>query len=104
MEIGHLMKSSRKLKGFTVARMADLMNVSQPTIVRWENGTIDVPSSVLMRFIETLDLTPSEFFAETQEHEPLPSSVRQVMESIKKLTPQKLKILKDVLDTWIETD
>lgn len=47
----------------SVSHMADLMNVSQPTITRWENGTIDVPSSVLIRFITALGISLADFFA-----------------------------------------
>ncbi|TEB15143.1 Helix-turn-helix domain protein [Pelotomaculum sp. FP] len=98
MDIGWRMKEARKIKGFTVAHMADLMGVTQPTITRWENGTIDIPSSVLIRYINALGLTPAEFFSEQLKE--LPPEIRQVLEKIKKLSPRQLQVLNTVLDEW----
>ena len=103
MQIGSLMKNARKLKGFTVAHMAELMDVSQPTIVRWENGTIDVPSSVLLRYIDKLGLNPREFFNNGAPTD-LPIEVHRIITKVQKLPSNKLKVLESVLDTWLDSD
>jgi len=103
MQVGALMRIARKSKNFTVAHMAELMGVSQPTIVRWENGTIDVPCSVLLRFIDKLDLSPREFFNSVSSKDTSPKVIR-ILAKVQKLPPNKLTILESVLDTWIESD
>lgn len=98
MDVGKRMKVARKIKGISVSKMADMMDVSQPTVTRWENGTIDIQFSTLKRYIENLGYTFTEFFCDNTFE--LPEETQDILEKIKLLSPQRLKILTDVLNDW----
>lgn len=97
MEISKRLKELRKSKSITVARMAEIMEVSQPTITRWENGTIDIPSSVLVRICTALGLTLAEFFAE--ETSDLPHDLRQLLKEAEGLTVEQRQKLTEFIRT-----
>jgi transcriptional regulator with XRE-family HTH domain len=48
-----IVKAKRDERGWTQAKLAELANVSQPTILRWERK---VPASALPVLMEVLDL------------------------------------------------
>jgi transcriptional regulator with XRE-family HTH domain len=80
-----------------VETMADLMHVSQTTVTRWENGSIDIPSSVLLRYCEHLGIPLAEIFAEDTPE--LPFHLRQLLASAKELTPSQVEQLSLFLET-----
>ncbi len=95
MDIGHRLRDARKLKRFTVEQMADIMGVTQPTISRWENGSIDIPSSALMGYISALGLTLSEFFSDQAPE--IPPDIRQMVELVKNLTPVQRELITSLI-------
>ena len=42
-------KAERAMIGFSQEALAKKMNVSTPTVQRWEYGTVDIPTSVLCK-------------------------------------------------------
>lgn len=62
MKVGMMLREARKEKGMKAEEAAELMGVAVPTITRWENGAIDIPSSVLFKYIQVLGKTLAEFF------------------------------------------
>lgn len=67
MRVGMKLRDARKERGMKVEEAAELMGVAVPTVTRWENGSIDIPSSALFKYIEVLGMTPAEFFGDSEE-------------------------------------
>ncbi len=104
MDVGARIRNLRKSKKLTTRDLAELADISQPVISRLENNTRSADVELIERICSALNLSLQDFFADVQEQESLPLEVRQVIDKVKKLPPDKLKVLNDVLDTWIEND
>ncbi|MBM7854975.1 transcriptional regulator with XRE-family HTH domain [Desulfohalotomaculum tongense] len=102
IDIGVRIKELRKQRNISAKQLAITLGVSQSFISGIENGTKKCSIENLYKICNALGITLSEFFADTQEAKPLPPEVRQVIDKVKKLPPQKLKVLNDVLDTWAD--
>ena len=100
MNVGARIKSLRKYNNLTTRELAALADIPQPVISRACSADVEL----IQRICTALGITLSEFFADTQDREPLSPEVRRVCDKVAKLPTEKLKILKSVLDTWIEDD
>ncbi len=100
--IGNRVISLRKLHNISANRLSKDLNVDPSTINKIEKGTAKPSMDLLFNICNYFDVSLSEFFAETNEQEPLPEEIQQIIDKAKKLTPDKLKILNDVLNTWVE--
>lgn len=105
MDVGARIRQIRKSKNLSERELADLTSISQPVINRLENNTRTADIDSIKRICSALGLTLSQFFADKPDSVPeLPSEINQAIEKIRKLPPQRLKILNDVLDDWIKGD
>lgn len=97
MNVGKRIQTLRKLKNISGAKLADLIDVSQAQISRYETGQNEVPLSILESICSVLGVTLAEFFSE--EVPDLPSDVRQLLQEAKKLTPEQRKKLIEFIRT-----
>ncbi|GAB6159372.1 hypothetical protein JCM39194_25730 [Desulfotomaculum varum] len=100
MDIASRIIELRKNIGFNTNQLAKLANISYSTLYEVETGKKQPSVYTLEKICTALGITLSEFFSDTQEQEPLPPEVRQICEKVKQLSPDKLKVLNAVLDTW----
>ena len=88
-------KNESKPSYDTLIFLADFFNVSIDYLV----GRSDDPQ----RILSALGVTLGEFFTDDSATE-MPPEVHQIFNKVIKLPHEKIKILNDVLDTWVESD
>jgi len=103
-DIGSRIIYLRKLHNISANKLSKELKVDPSTINKIEKGTAKPSVDLLFKICEYFDITLAEFFADTQEQESLPPEVRRVCGKVQKLSPDKIKVLESVLDTWIEND
>jgi len=62
VEIGRLLTKLREEKGYSTYRLAIESGVSSGVIVRVEKGEREPKINTLLRILQGLDITPSNFF------------------------------------------
>ncbi|ACV63239.1 transcriptional regulator, XRE family [Desulfofarcimen acetoxidans DSM 771] len=103
--------------------VANAINISRPAISQFASGE-NLPSAEKLvaladffgvsidylvgrsddpRIPNALSNTICDFFADDSAPE-MPPEVRQIVNKVIKLPHEKIKILNDVLDTWVESD
>ncbi|WP_166512337.1 helix-turn-helix domain-containing protein [Desulfallas thermosapovorans] len=93
----------RETAGMSKGKLALEAGVSAAYIGQLESKNKQPTVDTLSRICQALGITLSEFFA--SDHPPeLPPEVRRVCEKVQKLPPDKLRILNDVLDTWVKSE
>ncbi|MCL6557699.1 MAG: helix-turn-helix domain-containing protein [Firmicutes bacterium] len=102
MDVGIKLTRFRELKKISKNKLAKEVGVTQGFISQVELGNRQPTLEVLNRICSALGITLAEFFADQAPE--MPPDVRRVCDKVQKLTPDKLKILESVLDTWVEND
>jgi len=101
-KVGQRIKILREQNDISNNRLAKIIGSSSGYISDMEAGRNAPSLEMLNKICSALNITLAEFFAE--EVPEMPMELRQIMSKAKHLPPQKLKILNDVLDSWIEND
>lgn len=63
IKIGHFIRKCRKDKGITQEQLAQMLDVSNKSVSKWENGNCLPDKMLLKPLCDILDITISEFFA-----------------------------------------
>lgn len=103
IDIGLRMKEIRDLYNLSANRLSQILEVDPSTISKIETGKALPSIQLLIKFCDNFDITLGKFFADTHTTD-LPLEVRRVIERVKKLPTDKLKVLESVLDTWVDSD
>ena len=93
----------RKQKGYSTNKLAKLAGIGQSTLREIEIGEKQPTVYTIDRICSVLGITLAEFFSNDSAPE-IPPEVRQIVNKVIKLPHDKIKILNDVLDTWVESD
>ena len=56
MNIGSHLRALRKKQKMKAENIAEIVGVSTPTVTRWENGAIDIPGSMIEKYLSALKL------------------------------------------------
>lgn len=104
MNVGDKIKLFRETAGISKGKLALDAGVSAAYIGQLESKNKQPTVDTLSRICQALGITLTEFFTEPHEQETLPPEARRIIEKVKKLSPEKLKILEPVLDSWIDND
>jgi len=100
MEISSRLRELRKSANVSAYKLSQLSGVRQATISEIESGKIRPTVDTLDKLCSALGISLADFFNE-KANSLSPEKVR-VIEKIKMLPLDKVKILESVLDTWIE--
>jgi transcriptional regulator with XRE-family HTH domain len=93
MDLGKRIREIRMANNQKLLNISQITGLSQPFISEIERG-IKVPSlETLEKICTALGITLAEFFAETQEREPLPPEIRKLVEIAKNLNPVQLELV-----------
>jgi transcriptional regulator with XRE-family HTH domain len=65
--IGNNIKQCRLAKGLRQADLAAMIGKDTTSIVRYESGTTDIPSSVLLDITKALDVTLNDLVEDVEE-------------------------------------
>ena len=107
MDIAAKILKLRKEKNFSTTKLAKLAGIAQSTLREIELRNTSPTWDTITKLCIALKISPlyllTDQTLEKQELAKIPLEI-DVMEKIKKLSPHKLKILNDVLDTWIDSD
>jgi len=99
-KIGEKLRYLRKAKGLTTQEVADIINVSQSYISRFENGRAIPDIDMLDHLLKALDSNLSTFFS--SDIDELPEDIISLVQTVKKLTPDARKKLNEFLKLLIE--
>jgi len=61
----------------------------------------------ILKFCKALNISPIDLISQdifAGHAQGMPPEVRQIVDKVQKLPPDKLKVLNAVLDTWVESD
>ncbi|MCL5781504.1 MAG: helix-turn-helix domain-containing protein [Firmicutes bacterium] len=100
MDVGRKITELRTTQGISLTNLAKRSGIAQSSLSYIESGKTQPTVETVEKICTALGITLSEFFSDTQEQEPLPPEVRQIYKKVKRLPPDKLKVLNAVLDTW----
>lgn len=93
---GEKLKKLRKSKGLTTQQVADLVNVSQSYISRFENNRAVPDVDMLQQILKSLDSNIADFYSDGEQ---LPPDLLQLLETAKVLTGEERKALIQLIKT-----
>lgn len=102
MDVGQRLKYLRQQANISGKALAKLVNLDASQISKIENNATKPSLDALERICAALGVNLSDFFTDDQKQKIVLPEVNQVIGKVKKLPPQKLKVLNDVLDTWVD--
>jgi repressor LexA len=64
---GRNIRMARSMKGWTQKALADRVGVRQPTVARWEDGSVTIPDDMRIAVADELELDPALLFPMIRE-------------------------------------
>jgi transcriptional regulator with XRE-family HTH domain len=104
MDIPSKIIALREAAGWSKNKLAKEAGISQAYVSQLESGQKQPGIDVLSRICSALGISLAEFFQDNTQAPDTPHEVRRIMDKVQKLSPDKIKVLESVLDTWIEND
>lgn len=87
MEIGALLREKRKKKGLTMKRLADIVEVSEGTISRWESGDIkNIKRAKIEKLSDVLEISPYTIMGWKEPKDPEVAKVDVFINELKDIT------------------
>lgn len=77
MTIGERIKEKRLLKNYTLEKLATEIGVTKSTVLKYENGTIAIPSDKIEKIAEALKVSPA-YLMGWEIPEEIPNSIPEV--------------------------
>ena len=111
MEIGQKIKEARVSKGLTQEELGNMVGLQKSAIAKYENGrVVNIKRSTLQKLAKALDLRGSDLIIEADPKEVADLHAKvlldmELMDSLEKyftLTPEKRKIILNLIDTLSE--
>ena len=101
--IGNRIREIRSIKKITTTWLAQEIGVKQSFVSAIENANKKCSLELLDKICRAMSITMSEFFDDGNSHG-LSPEIKKIIDKAKMLPLQKIKILNDVLDTWVENE
>lgn len=103
MDIGKRIKRLRMQAGLSTTALGKLTGYTQSHISKVESGDSKPSLDLISRICLALNITLADFFAPAGEGAaPLPPSLRKILESAEKLSPEQLQLAQRLLDDLVE--
>jgi transcriptional regulator with XRE-family HTH domain len=111
MEIGAKIRDARIAKGLTQEELGNIVGLQKSAIAKYENGrVVNIKRSTLQKLATALDLKGSDLVMESNPKEAAELSARvlldmELMETIEtyyKLSPEKQKMIRDLVRSLAE--
>ncbi|MBO8136766.1 MAG: helix-turn-helix transcriptional regulator [Desulfotomaculum sp.] len=102
MNIAKRLKELRESKGFSVYKLSKLSEISSTYLHEIERGEKQPTVEKVSRICKALGITLAEFFADTQETEPLPPEIKRITELARQLHPYQLETFTELLEALVE--
>lgn len=111
MDIGQKIKAARITKGLTQEELGNIVGLQKSAIAKYENGrVVNIKRSTLQKLAKALDLRGSDLIIEADPKEAADLHAKvlldmELMDSLEKyftLTPEKRKIIRDLIDNLAE--
>lgn len=67
MTIGDRIREKRKNKDYTLEQLADEIGVTKSTVLKYENGSIAIPSDKIEKIAKSLNVSPGYLMGWTEE-------------------------------------
>lgn len=67
MTIGDRIREKRKIKGYTLEQLADEIGITKSTVLKYENGSIAIPSDKIEKIAKSLNVSPAYLMGWTEE-------------------------------------
>jgi len=102
VDVGKRITELRTVQGISLTNLAKRSGIAQSSLSYIESGKAQPTVETAYKICAALGITLAEFFSDQPPE--LPPEVRRVCDKLRKLTPDKLKILESVLDTWVDNE
>lgn len=109
MRIGDVIKQARIQKGYTQEELAELVGVQKSAVAKWENGRVsEIKRSNLYGLAQALGISPTSLVGDseadkkekpTAADDGLSDEMKQLIERIKMLPADKVRILLQVAES-----
>ena len=87
MEIGALLREKRKKKALTMKKLADIVEVSEGTISRWESGDIkNIKRAKIEKLSDVLEISPYTIMGWKEPKDPEVAKVDVFINELKDIT------------------
>ena len=101
MTIGERIKEKRLSKNYTLEKLAIEIGVTKSTVLKYENGTIAIPSDKIEKIAEALKVSPAYLMgweAAPKDKAKLKDIIKQIVETMKKnkIAPEELALKTNV--------
>lgn len=93
MDIGQRIRELRKSKGLTITALASQIEISREFMSSLENNRYIPTLPTLEKICEAFNITLSDFFNEGTEPVTLTPEVKELLDSVKNLSPEQLELL-----------
>lgn len=98
MSIGDKIREKRKNKGYTLEQLADEIGITKSTVLKYENGTIAIPSDKIEKIAKVLSVSPAYLMGwEDTKGKEESEEYRWIARNAKKLDNEKQKTLKAIM-------
>lgn len=103
IKIGHFLKELRNEKELTQAQFAEIVNVSNRTVSRWENGNNMPDLDILIEISEYYDVTLTEIFDGERKREEMDKDLEETILKVADYSnDEKIKMMKKLhFLSWI---
>lgn len=100
-QVSKRIKDLRNASNISQDTLGKMVNLSQQAINKYENKTApDIQT--LKNICDIFGINLSEFFSEIEQCSELSPDEMQIIQMVRKLSPNQLKILKEVIRVWIQ--
>lgn len=87
MTIGDRIREKRKVKRYTLEQLAEEVGVTKSTILKYENGSIAIPSDKIEKLAKSLNVSPAYLMGWTEENK---QEIQDDIITTYNLTPDEL--------------
>mgnify|MGYP000513035659 CR=1 FL=1 len=101
-----VLKALRNEKNISQASLADQLGLSQQAIAKWETGKSEPDTDLLNRLALFYNVSVDYLLGRTAERRPnemedLPDTIKILLRSAKKLTPEQLNVIQQLVNQFV---
>lgn len=103
--IGERIREERQNIGYTLEKLANEIGVTPSTILKYENGSINIPSDKIEKLSIALKTTPAYLMGWEDKSEEVKTAARdeKFFDKYSKLDSKKKKLVDDLINTLFDT-
>ena len=101
MSLGSKIIAFRKQKGLSQGELAEMLNIHQSMVTRWEKDKVQPRPESLNRLAEILGISPDELFGAKSAMRLQDPKLSELLGQLHKLSPKDLEALTSVIEAML---